>query len=510
MRVAWAERVTDDLWQTPSHTVGSGAMKKMEMVGGREKREERDGGREEGKVNKQKVGGWEAGKVGGWEMGKVGGREEGMVGGWEEGKVGGWEEGKVGGKEEGKVGRWEEGKVGGREEGKVGGREEGKVGGWEEGKVGGWEEGKVGGWGNGEEVESVSSSQCSLRSNTHSPTPVPAETGSKVSENGKPGTERESLTHENDTTRSDGSNAVESQTMPSVGEYGASYTESIPSASMGSESATRNIVPASQSATLNTLASSVTYSTNTVTHNTSVVDSSTTATCNTLATDSTSATVNTLPYSVRATSNSTALSAVSSWEMMGRRISDMPLQTSNSEAILTRDFTTAAETSSDATLVGGTHTTSDMSLEGTAEGGPLGVKYSSSVDPPMYFTVEESDTSSEGEGSQKQYGHKEYESRSSDESTSEAYRDVKSVLKSSEANLTPNVGAAGTPTGAGGGVVKGQLVEGVRELVEGVTGLGSVCAVVKIQAWVRGVLCRRGVNVYRTRHRAATTIQSTW
>ena len=397
MRVAWAERVTDDLWHTPSHPVGSGAMKKMEMVGGREKREERDvGGREKGKVNKQKVGGW----------------EEGKVGGWEEGKVGGWEMGKVGGKEEGKVGRWEEGKVGGREEGKVGGREEGKVGGGEEGKVGGWEEGKVGGWGNGEEVESVSSSQCSLRSNTHSPTPVPAETGSKVSENGKPGTERESLTHENDTTRSDGSNAVESQTMPSVGEYGASYT------SMGSESATRNIVPASQSATLNTLASSVTYSTNnTVTHNTSVVDSSTTATCNTLAssvTDSTSATVNTLPYSVRATSNSTALPAVSSWEMMGRQISDMPLQTSSSEAMLTRDFTTAAETSSDVTLVGGTHTTSDMSLDGTAEGGPLGVKYSSSVDPPMYFTVEESDTSSEGEGSQKQYGQKEYESTRSE------------------------------------------------------------------------------------------------
>ena len=99
----------------------------------------------------------------------------------------------------------------------------------------------------------------------------------------------------------------------------------------------------------------------------------------------------------------------------------------------------------------------------------------------------------------------------SDESTSEGYRDVKSVLKSSEANLTANVGAAGTPTGAGGGgVVKCQLVEGVRELVEGVSELGSVSAVVKIQAWVRGVLCRRGVSVYRTRHRAATTIQSTW
>ena len=467
MRVAWAERVTDDLWHTPSHTVGSGAMKKMEMVGGREKREERDvGGREEGKVNRQKVGGWEEGKVGGWE--------EGEVGGWEEGEVGGWEEGKVGGREEG----------------------------------------KVGGWGNGEEVESVCSSQCSLRSSTHSPTPVPAETCSKVSENGEPGTERESLTHESNTTSS---SAVESQTMPSVGEYGASYTESIPSTSMGSESATRNIVPASQSATLNssvttsittpslnTSTYSMTYSTNTVTHNTSVVDSSTTVTRNSTlvssVTDSTSATVNTLPYSVRATSNSTALPAVSSWEMMGRQISDMPLQTSSSEAMLTRDFTTAAETSSDVTLVGGTHTTSDMSLDGTAEGGPLGVKYSSSVDPPMYFTVEESDTSSDGEDSQKQYGQKEYES--SDESTSEGYRDVKSVLKNSEANLAPNVGAAGTSTGARGG--------GVRELVEGVRELGSVCAVVKIQAWVRGVLCRRGVSVYRTRHRAATTIQSTW
>ena len=35
-------------------------------------------------------------------------------------------------------------------------------------------------------------------------------------------------------------------------------------------------------------------------------------------------------------------------------------------------------------------------------------------------------------------------------------------------------------------------------------------AVVKIQAWLRGVLCRRGVRQYRIRRHAAITIQATW
>ena len=144
---------------------------------------------------------------------------------------------------------------------------------------------------------------------------------------------------------------------------------------------------------------------------------------------------NGLPAPSVAAATPATVPVVTSWERMRREFSDIPLQSSSSAALSTQSLPTPeesdtgttvggtlptaapslvesnidgailtatqdlAESSSDATIVNAptstqtlTESSSDAtvivpSLEKTAEGGPLEVKYSSPVDPPTFFPV---------------------------------------------------------------------------------------------------------------------------
>ena len=130
-------------------------------------------------------------------------------------------------------------------------------------------------------------------------------------------------------------------------------------------------------------------------------------------------------------------------------------------------------------------TVSDPLLGRTAEINPLEVKYSS-ADPSTHHYLSSEDRG----GGQEEVGVKEGE---------------REVRVSSEVDGQPtsyHVLAAGSIRYREAGIHPQNLMAPGGGSMEG--------AVVKIQAWVRGVLSRRRVSRYKIRRQAAITIQSTW
>ena len=146
----------------------------------------------------------------------------------------------------------------------------------------------------------------------------------------------------------------------------------------------------------------------------------------------------------------------------------------------------AATTSSSGTSRVSPLTVSDPLLGRTAEINPLEVKYPSAVDPSTHHYLSSEDRG----GGQEEVGVKEGE---------------REVRVSSEVDGQPtsyHVLAAGSIRYREAGIHPQNLMAPGGGSMEG--------AVVKIQAWVRGVLSRRRVSRYKIRRQAAITIQSTW
>ena len=386
----------------------------------------------------------------------------------------------------------------------------------------------------------TSSSHCSLQSSEDSLTPVPppdttpAETGTRKPENEESEKENEIVSKRDTAVTVELTNARATLTLS--GEHHTSDRETSHSALADTESTTTGELQNSQASSVSSLAPT------------------------------------TLSLAAPATSS---VPAVNSWEMMRREFSDIPLETSHDTVVAVTPGLVTAEKSTDNTLcshnmatlessvhqpevmdaeneqelegkdslsvemdtestvvVGAGSNGDDVVQEKTAEGAELEVKYSSSVDPPLFFTAEESNTSLADQTSAgvlesdsqslpvPENGIKtgEWDSSLSASSSRLGERKEKEELnKESDVceivsrNMTTHNEGFGETHSLTPSVPITEVTEGDESARQWQSEeVRRHCAAVVVQSWVRGELSRRQVREFRTRHQAAITIQSSW
>ena len=383
----------------------------------------------------------------------------------------------------------------------------------------------------------TSSSHCSLQSSADSLTPVPppdttpAETGTGEPENEESEKENEMVSKRDTAVTVELTNARATLTLS--GEHHTSDRETNHSALADTESTTTGELQNSQASSVSSLAPT------------------------------------TLSLAAPATSS---IPAVNSWERMRREFSDIPLETSHDAVVAFTPGLVTAEKSTDNTLsshnmatlessvhqpevmdaeneqevegkdslsvemdtestvvVGAGPNGDDFVQEKTAEGAELEVKYSSSVDPPLFFTAEESNTCL---ADQTSAGVLESNSQSlpvpengietgaawewdlslprlGERKEKEELNKESGVCEIVNRNTTTHNEGFGETHSASAPIT--EVTEGDESARQWQSEeVRRHAAAMVVQSWVRGELSRRRVREFRTRHQAAITIQSSW
>ena len=135
---------------------------------------------------------------------------------------------------------------------------------------------------------------------------------------------------------------------------------------------------------------------------------------------------------------------------------------------------------------------------------------------------EKKEDGGEGEGG---FNEGESGARLSSEVNSQRYREAKVERRIPQNSGKPSSSSASiyqysepqtvSTTSTGAGTCLSTNGKGVTDVLgppvgRGEDTMGRRKAAVSVQAWVRGVICRRRVSEYRIRRQAAITIQSTW